>query len=83
MFLFKQKKKKQTNKQQTNKQTYKKKKNMLCWQILKVSTIFFPGACPDWSNWSNMDAYRNISEAMKMAEDWLNIEQVGQTCCLP
>ena len=43
---------------------------------LKNKFFPFSGACSDWSNWDYMDAHRNISEAMKMAEDWLHVEQV-------
>ena len=53
--------------------------------IVAVHSMYydFSGACSDWSNWDYIDAYRNISEAMKMAEDWLNVEQVSQPCLLP
>ncbi|XP_072023890.1 dystrophin-like isoform X1 [Amphiura filiformis] len=37
---------------------------------------FAPGACCDWESWEEDYATRNIEEAMKMAEDWLQIAQV-------
>ncbi|XP_043200377.1 filamin-A-like isoform X2 [Amphibalanus amphitrite] len=35
-----------------------------------------PGLCPDWSNWRSEDALRNASEAMGLADDWLNVPQL-------
>ncbi|XP_072013473.1 uncharacterized protein [Amphiura filiformis] len=37
---------------------------------------FAPGACCDWESWEEDYATRNIEEAMKMAEDWLQVAQV-------
>ncbi|XP_072017324.1 uncharacterized protein [Amphiura filiformis] len=37
---------------------------------------FAPGACRDWESWEEDYAKRNIEEAMKMAEDWLQVAQV-------
>ncbi|XP_072023889.1 uncharacterized protein [Amphiura filiformis] len=37
---------------------------------------FAPGACRDWESWEEDYATRNIEEAMKMAEDWLQVAQV-------
>ncbi|XP_072017279.1 filamin-A-like [Amphiura filiformis] len=37
---------------------------------------FAPGACCDWESWEEDYAQRNIEEAMKMAEDWLQVAQV-------
>ena len=34
------------------------------------------GLCPDWQDWNKNDAIRNASEAMQLADDWLNIPQV-------
>ncbi|XP_043522614.1 filamin-A isoform X4 [Frieseomelitta varia] len=34
------------------------------------------GLCPDWQNWNKNDAIRNASEAMQLADDWLNIPQL-------
>lgn len=35
-----------------------------------------PGLCPDWQDWNPKDAIQNASEAMGLADDWLNIPQV-------
>ncbi|XP_030827869.1 filamin-A isoform X3 [Strongylocentrotus purpuratus] len=35
-----------------------------------------PGLCPDWEDWSPKDALKNATEAMKLAEDWLDVPQV-------
>lgn len=35
-----------------------------------------PGLCPDWQDWNPKDAMQNASEAMGLADDWLNIPQV-------
>lgn len=35
------------------------------------------GLCPDWPNWNKADAIQNASEAMQLADDWLNIPQVN------
>ena len=35
-----------------------------------------PGLCPDWQDWNPTDAVQNASEAMGLADDWLNIPQV-------
>lgn len=35
-----------------------------------------PGLCPDWEDWNPEDALQNASEAMGLADDWLNIPQV-------
>ncbi|XP_018396446.1 PREDICTED: filamin-A isoform X4 [Cyphomyrmex costatus] len=35
-----------------------------------------PGLCPDWQDWSPKDAIQNASEAMGLADDWLNIPQL-------
>ena len=35
-----------------------------------------PGLCPDWQDWNPNDAAQNASEAMGLADDWLNIPQV-------
>ncbi|XP_061930043.1 filamin-A isoform X6 [Apis cerana] len=34
------------------------------------------GLCPDWPNWNKADAIQNASEAMQLADDWLNIPQL-------
>ncbi|CAD1476979.1 unnamed protein product, partial [Heterotrigona itama] len=34
------------------------------------------GLCPDWQDWNKNDAIRNASEAMQLADDWLNIPQL-------
>ena len=36
-----------------------------------------PGLCPDWADWNPKDAAQNASEAMGLADDWLNIPQVS------
>lgn len=36
-----------------------------------------PGLCPDWQKWDPKDAVQNASEAMGLADDWLNIPQVS------
>ncbi|XP_013789840.1 filamin-A-like [Limulus polyphemus] len=35
-----------------------------------------PGLCPDWPEWSPNDALKNASEAMGLANDWLNVPQL-------
>ncbi|XP_008201955.1 filamin-A isoform X1 [Nasonia vitripennis] len=35
-----------------------------------------PGLCPDWQDWNPKDAAQNASEAMGLADDWLNIPQL-------
>ncbi|XP_070164424.1 filamin-like isoform X4 [Polyergus mexicanus] len=35
-----------------------------------------PGLCPDWQDWNPKDAIQNASEAMGLADDWLNIPQL-------
>ncbi|XP_051163533.1 filamin-A isoform X2 [Leptopilina boulardi] len=35
-----------------------------------------PGLCPDWEDWNPEDALQNASEAMGLADDWLNIPQL-------
>ena len=39
-----------------------------------------PGLCPDWQDWNPNDALQNASEAMGLADDWLNIPQVRVHC---
>lgn len=38
-----------------------------------------PGLCPDWQTWDPKDAAQNAAEAMGLADDWLNIPQVGNS----
>ncbi|XP_034935901.1 filamin-A isoform X1 [Chelonus insularis] len=35
-----------------------------------------PGLCPDWQDWNPKDAVQNASEAMGLADDWLNVPQL-------
>ncbi|XP_035708450.1 filamin-A isoform X3 [Folsomia candida] len=35
-----------------------------------------PGLCPDWPDWNPKDALQNASEAMGLADDWLNVRQL-------
>ncbi|XP_015782662.1 filamin-A isoform X2 [Tetranychus urticae] len=35
-----------------------------------------PGLCPDWPDWKPEDALKNTKEAMKLADDWLNVPQL-------
>ena len=37
-----------------------------------------PGLCPDWSDWKPEDALKNATEAMGLADDWLNVPQVRE-----
>lgn len=32
-----------------------------------------PGLCPDWPSWDPKDALQNATEAMGLADDWLNV----------
>lgn len=41
-----------------------------------------PGLCPDWQDWNPKDAAQNASEAMGLADDWLNIPQVRVSALL-
>ncbi|XP_017762740.1 PREDICTED: filamin-A-like, partial [Eufriesea mexicana] len=34
------------------------------------------GLCPDWKDWNKNDAIQNASEAMQLADDWLNVPQL-------
>ncbi|XP_039436619.1 filamin-A isoform X4 [Culex pipiens pallens] len=35
-----------------------------------------PGLCPDWPMWDPKDAVQNATEAMGLADDWLNVRQL-------
>ncbi|CAL8082481.1 unnamed protein product [Orchesella dallaii] len=35
-----------------------------------------PGLCPDWPDWNPSDALQNATEAMGLADDWLNVRQL-------
>lgn len=35
-----------------------------------------PGLCPNWHDWSPKNALQNATEAMGLADDWLNVSQV-------
>ncbi|XP_053682434.1 filamin-A isoform X2 [Sabethes cyaneus] len=35
-----------------------------------------PGLCPDWPLWDPKDAVQNATEAMGLADDWLNVRQL-------
>ncbi|XP_065165587.1 filamin-A isoform X3 [Atheta coriaria] len=35
-----------------------------------------PGLCPDWEDWDPKDSVQNASEAMGLADDWLNVPQL-------
>ncbi|XP_050314750.1 filamin-A isoform X2 [Anthonomus grandis grandis] len=35
-----------------------------------------PGLCPDWPSWDPTESLQNASEAMGLADDWLNIPQL-------
>jgi filamin len=35
-----------------------------------------PGLCPDWQDWKSNNALKNASEAMGLADEWLNIKQL-------
>ncbi|XP_038047783.1 filamin-B-like isoform X2 [Patiria miniata] len=35
-----------------------------------------PGLCPDWEDWDPKDNLKNAKEAMKLAQDWLDVPQV-------
>lgn len=35
-----------------------------------------PGLCPDWKNWQPEDNVKNVSEALQLAEDWLDVPQL-------
>lgn len=37
-----------------------------------------PGLCPDWEDWDPKDSVQNASEAMGLADDWLNVRQLIQ-----
>ena len=36
-----------------------------------------PGLCPDWEDWQAKNSVSNATEAMEMAEKWLNVPQVN------
>lgn len=35
-----------------------------------------PGLCPDWKSWKPEDNVKNVTEALQLAEDWLDIPQL-------
>uniref|UniRef100_A0A6G1S6P4 Filamin-C n=1 Tax=Aceria tosichella TaxID=561515 RepID=A0A6G1S6P4_9ACAR len=35
-----------------------------------------PGLCPDWKNWQPEDNVKNVTEALQLAEDWLDVPQL-------
>ncbi|KAG5896019.1 hypothetical protein JTB14_007584 [Gonioctena quinquepunctata] len=35
-----------------------------------------PGLCPDWPDWDSKEGVKNASEAMSLADNWLNIPQL-------
>lgn len=35
-----------------------------------------PGLCPDWNHWDPKDSIQNASEAMGLADDWLNVRKL-------
>nr|CAH7756410.1 unnamed protein product [Callosobruchus chinensis] len=35
-----------------------------------------PGLCPDWQDWDSKDCLQNATEAMDLADNWLNIPQL-------
>ncbi|KAK6619966.1 hypothetical protein RUM44_006366 [Polyplax serrata] len=35
-----------------------------------------PGLCPDWHDWDPKDSLQNATEAMGLADDWLNVRQL-------
>ncbi|XP_063219242.1 filamin-A [Bacillus rossius redtenbacheri] len=35
-----------------------------------------PGLCPDWQDWNRDDCLQNATEAMGLADDWLNVRQL-------
>jgi len=35
-----------------------------------------PGLCPDWELWDPNDAVANATEAMTLADDWLDVRQL-------
>lgn len=35
-----------------------------------------PGLCPDWDLWDPNDAVANATEAMTLADDWLDVRQL-------
>ena len=35
-----------------------------------------PGLCPDWNKWTKANAKKNAEEAIKIAEEWLNVPQL-------
>ena len=38
-----------------------------------------PGLCPEFSTMDPQNALENASHAMKLAEDWLGVPQVGKS----
>nr|CAD7196862.1 unnamed protein product [Timema douglasi] len=38
-----------------------------------MTQIQFQGLCPDWQDWNPTDSLQNASEAMGLADDWLNL----------
>lgn len=35
-----------------------------------------PGLCPDWKTWKPEDCEKNVSKALQLAEDWLDVPQL-------
>ena len=38
------------------------------------------GLCPDWEDWDPKQGKRNATEAMDLAEEWLEVPQVCECC---
>ena len=41
-----------------------------------ILLICYSGLCPDWTDWDPNQAKRNATEAMDLAEKWLDVPQV-------
>ncbi|OAF69637.1 hypothetical protein A3Q56_02617 [Intoshia linei] len=36
----------------------------------------YPGLCPDWEDWAPVDNFRNATDAMDLAENWLEVPKL-------
>lgn len=46
---------------------------------------YFTGLCPDWEDWDKKKGKDNATEAMGLAEQWLDVPQVKKEThqCIP
>ena len=45
-------------------------------KVLDLILVLWIGLCPDWQDWDPNQGKRNATEAMDLAEKWLDVPQV-------